>query len=424
MKEMTLNGAWKFVPDPFNEGEARHWHNADYDTAQWREVSVPTVVDNCGPGMASYEGQMWFRRDFAVPGEWRGKYLTVRFGAVNYTAKVYVNGVLVGDNSDGFLPFDCDITEAAHYGGENHIVVCVDNTRRGGDVPGLQRGWRPFGGILRDVTLLVRDRLHLDTAKVVAYPDGTFLLTATVENTRAEKVSVTIDVIVEDEMGAWRGAFLECQTVEAHQSEEISVSGRITSAVAWTPDTPILYKARIRLRDKDDTPDRADISFGFRKIEVKDGHILLNGRPLVLLGYNRHEDSPTKAMCVDRETARQDLGRMKASGANFVRLCHYPHDPTTLTLCDEIGLLVMAEIPLYWWGNRDEDHIAKLTAAKRQLTRLIERDCNHLSVIFWSVSNETNEDHDAVSAGERGVGAACQSIRPDAPYRSCLQPLA
>jgi GNAT superfamily N-acetyltransferase len=103
---------------------------------------------------------------------------------------------------------------------------------------------------------------------------------------------------------------------------------------------------------------------------------------------------------------------MKQMGANFVRLCHYPHDPRTLDLCDEIGLLVMCEIPLYWWGNREEDHAAKLEVAKRQLTRLIMRDRGHPSVIFWSVSNETSEEAPEVAAGNAELVRLAKQFDP------------
>jgi GNAT superfamily N-acetyltransferase len=120
----------------------------------------------------------------------------------------------------------------------------------------------------------------------------------------------------------------------------------------------------------------------------------LNGAPLFLTGFNRHEDSPATAMAADLSTARRDLVRMKQAGANFVRLCHYPHHPQELDLCDELGLLVMDEIPLYWLASRADHPEAlreKSDAAREQLSRLIARDRNHPSVIFWSISNETNE---------------------------------
>ena len=136
------------------------------------------------------------------------------------------------------------------------------------------------------------------------------------------------------------------------------------------------------------TLDSAEVRFGFRRIERRGTQLLLNGEPIYLTGFNRHEDSPTTGMATDLKTARQDLLDMKRAGANFVRLCHYPHHPGELELCDELGLLVMSEIPLWQWDARLEDVASngkKLATAKRQLERMIARDRNHPSVIFWSV---------------------------------------
>ncbi|MDX1932442.1 MAG: GNAT family N-acetyltransferase [Capsulimonadales bacterium] len=411
--DLVLDGIWRFVPDPFAEGELRGWNGPDYENApHWREVRVPSVFDDCGPGMAGYEGTGWFRRSFAVPKDWRGLQVRLRFGAVNYTARVYLNGILVGDNPDGFLPFECDITEAVRYGGENTVVVRADNTRRDGEVPGPQRGWRPYGGILRSVRLLAGDPLRIRTTRLNAWPDGTFVLQATVENGRAETASVTLDMVIEDDRSSWRGAFMETGIVAPRQSAEITVSGRVTGITPWTPENPVLYRARLRLRDGSDTPDRTEIRFGFRRIETLRGRLRLNGQPLLLCGFNRHEDSEHASLCADPEAARQDLLRLKDLGANFVRLCHYPHDEATLALCDEIGLLAMTEIPLYWWGDREENHAAKLAAARRQLTRMIERDFNHPSLVFFSVSNETHEANGLVAQGNAELVRLAKQLDP------------
>lgn len=132
-------------------------------------------------------------------------------------------------------------------------------------------------------------------------------------------------------------------------------------------------------------------------------------------GWNRHEDSPTTDMATDLATARRDLQEMKDAGANFVRLCHYPHHPAELDLCDEIGLLVMDEIPLYWWQREDEgeeNSQHKFEAASRQVKRMIARDRNHPCLILWSVSNENDEEHDNVQEGNRALVRLAQRLDP------------
>jgi len=132
-------------------------------------------------------------------------------------------------------------------------------------------------------------------------------------------------------------------------------------------------------------------------------------------GWNRHEDSPTADMTTDLITTRRDLLEMKEAGANFVRLCHYPHHPAELDLCDEIGLLVMDEIPLYWWQREDEgkeNSLHKFEAASRQIERMIARDRNHPCVILWSVSNENDEEHDDVREGNQALIRLAQGLDP------------
>jgi GNAT superfamily N-acetyltransferase len=123
-------------------------------------------------------------------------------------------------------------------------------------------------------------------------------------------------------------------------------------------------------------------------------------------------------MCTDLATARADLEHMKSLGANFVRLCHYPHHPGELDLCDELGLLAMAEIPLYWWNGLEEGEMAcarKLEAAKRQLASMIRRDANHPAVIMWSVSNETQEQRPEVVSGNAELVALARELDPTRP---------
>jgi beta-glucuronidase len=180
--------------------------------------------------------------------------------------------------------------------------------------------------------------------------------------------------------------------------------------VAWSPEEPKLYTARVDLLAEGVLADQQETQFGFRRIEARDAKLWLNGKPVFLMGFDRHEDSPRTGMAVDLETSRQDFLAIKDAGANFVRFCHYPHHPGELHLCDELGLLVLAEIPLNAWGVKLNDPYAGvgwnpsdvpaiLNAAERDLRKMILRDRNHPSIIFWSVSNESDEKHPEINQG-------------------------
>jgi len=412
---LDLTGLWRFQPDPYAEGEELGWTAPDCDVRLWREVRVPCVFDRCGPAMAGYEGRGWFQREVVIPAEWQGKRIELGFGAVNYRARVWVNGQFIDEHEYGFLPFSFRIEKHVTPGETATIVVEADNERRPGEAPGMERGWRTFGGILREVTLTARDPLHLIWASVQGDAGGRFTVQALAINSRAEAATAAFSVIITDADGAEVAvARLNPRDLKSRQPVELHCEGTVSPVTRWSPETPALYTARLILSDVEER----DIRFGFRTIETRGTELLLNSEPLLLLGCNRHEDSARADMCVDLEQARADFLDMKALGMNFVRLCHYPHHPGELDLCDELGLLAMAEIPLYWWNGQREGKRAcasKLLAAKRQLTEMIERDASHPSVICWSAGNECLEDRPEVAAGMTELVALARSVDPTRP---------
>lgn len=423
-ERIDLTGPWRFQIDPYTDGHRSGYSDPEHDASRWREVELPVVFDRCGPGMRSYEGAGWFRRSVGVPEEWRGRRAWLRFEGVNYHAAVWVNGEPAGAHEDGFLRFDLPVHHLLRFGEENLIAVRADNVRRPGEVPGLERGWRPFGGVLREVELMATDLLHVDSIRTDAVPDaaagklpgGRFTLRASVVNERAGDVEVELRVGIAEGAGEARARFSSGPVpVPASGETELSVEGGVPGVRPWSPDTPVLYTALVELRTGGEVVDSRQIRVGFRRIETEGDSLLLNGERIFLAGFNRHEDSPRTDMSPDVDLVRRDLLDMKDAGANFVRLCHYPHHPRELDLCDEIGLLVMAEIPLYWWNGLEEGEEScarKLAAARRQLAGMIRRDADHPSIVFWSVSNETREDRPEVAAGNSELVRLAKSLDP------------
>jgi hypothetical protein len=192
---------------------------------------------------------------------------------------------------------------------------------------------------------------------------------------------------------------------------ELEVDGVVPGAKRWSPRRPALYRAKVYLLDGEWSVDVAATRFGFRKVEIKDAKIHLDGKPVFLMGFDRHEDSPRTGMAVDLEGARADFTAMKEMGCNFVRFCHYPHHPGELDLCDEIGLLVMIESSMNEWGHVDhpepnggfsltpEDAPLVVENGERTIRKMVERDRNHPCVILCSVGNESAEERPDVVAG-------------------------
>ena len=343
--------------------------------------------------------------------------MALRFEGVNHHTEVWVNGRGAGGSSDGFLPFELDLDGFLRAGDTARILVRVDNLRREPDLPGTRAGWRNQGGILREVSLVATDPARITDVRVNAGQDGDLTVSWQVINRRDRPCNLRVAAWAIDAAGSlvWEADASAAGTAVGAGSEAAgSPSGRVSGAVSWSPQRPTLYRAVVRLDAEEQEADRVEVRFGFRTVRVKDGKLLLNGDPIYLQGWNRHEDSARHGMARDLQTARADLLAMKEAGATFVRLCHYPHHPAELDLCDEIGLTAMAEIPLYWWAGAEsqEARSAKVAAASRQLERMIRRDANHPSVVLWSVSNETEERRAEVVEANRTLIRLARRLDP------------
>lgn len=416
---LQLAGPWRFSPDPHGDGEVLGFWKRDYCTRLWHEVPVPSCFEAGCRNLDFYEGICWYRRAFRLPSAWRSCRVTLRFEAVNYRARVWLNGEWLGKHEDGFLPFEFDIREKARWDGDNVLAVSVDNSHHEGDVPGMHVGWRGFGGILREVRVYATDPLHMEDLKVIATPcaDGGHLeCHARLRNGRGEPANSVLEVAIHDASGRAITTLGQCaMRVAAGDFADAVVKGVLADARSWSPSAPVLYRAVARLMEQNQVVDTVDTRFGVRRVEATPEGLLLNGQRIFLTGFNRHEDSPRTAMAVDLETTRRDLEQMKEAGANFVRLCHYPHHPAELDMCDEIGLLAMCEIPLYFWNDAQEGrrtNATRVETAARQLKSLIVRDANHPSVIFWSVSNETSDQEPDVAESNRALIRRARELDP------------
>ncbi|MGV8095844.1 MAG: glycoside hydrolase family 2 TIM barrel-domain containing protein [Mangrovibacterium sp.] len=417
-EQIDLTGTWRFKADLNNEGEAKGWFRPETDQIFWLAVRVPVAFDHCGAGMERYFGTGWFCRYVFVPESFRGRRIILHFEGINYNAKVWVNGIPVGENHDAFLPFEIPISDVVKIGRENYIAVSVSNIRQRGQFP-LFEGWYGQGGFLREAYLEATNETYLNNTIMVASSivgserqKGRLSVMATVNNESEHTLPLNIQVRIADKSGKGLASFLSpLVSLDKKQVGHLSAAGDIPEVQWWSPDSPVLYKVEISLLKGTELLDKQVRFTGFRSIEVRDAQLLINGKPEYLLGFNRHEDSPRSGMAVDLEQAREDFKHMKEIGCNYVRLCHYPHHPGELDLCDELGLFVLAENAMNEWGHIDhpapnpaiplepEDAPLVIENAKRSLTKMIFRDNHHPSIIIWSVSNENEESRDDISHG-------------------------
>lgn len=387
---LSLDGAWQFRMASSGEGEAEGWYLLG-NNGPWTTVTVPSafnVAPNPPPPVASEGphwtvGQGWYRREVIIPGDWpAGTRASVRLDGVLLRARVWWDGVLVGDNRFGHVPATLDLGPV-DPGTRHLLVVEADNTILPKAIPDPEwDGWWNHGGITRSVTLEGRPgvgrvaSLWIETALA-----GDAWDTAIFVATEGAEAGTPIDVSLAAADGTviWSGT-LEVPATGGPASSQVHLAG----VSPWSPDTPVLYRLSASVDGH-----RASVRVGFREVRVEGTRLLLNGRPVRLLGLNRHEDVPGTGPVVPLDQARADLLDFKALGANTLRMAHYPDDPRVFDLCDELGLLVWSEIPAW----HTAEHVLADPEVQEQwgegwLAAMIGAHRHHPSVIFWSVGNE------------------------------------
>ncbi len=419
---LDLNGLWRFQLDLLRHGEQLGYAAPDFDDTAWLNGPVPGTFADALPQLELASTNGWYRRSVNIPESWAGRRILLQFGAVNYHCRVFVNGSLVTEHRHGFIPFEIDITAQVKAGSPNCLAILVDNcVRFDGDLPAHELGWRSYAGILRDVTLAATGQVWLDEVQIngaAAKEGGSLQVCGKIHNNEQHAWTGCLTATVEDDAHGTPWAVLKTERLEVQPgaSSSFVLEGVIKGVTRWSLETPALYPVHVRLEGAKGATDSCERRTGFRTLDIRDAHIRLNGKPIFLKGFNLHEDSSVTRMAKDPATVRRDLTDMQAMGANFVRFAHYPHDPCALDICDELGLLAMGEVPLYsLWGEKSRSPEVlpqKLATAEHMLAVMIRRDMHHPSVAFWSVSNETWDEEEAMARGNATLIRKVKELDP------------
>jgi beta-glucuronidase len=392
----SLNGRWNYIIDPYEMGYYDYRHmpfdqstsgkGGFYDDKKQKDkgelieynfdlspnMKIPGDWNSQVEKLELYEGTIWLRQKFNASPKADKKYF-LYFGAVNYEAHVYLNGKKLGTHKGGFTPFQFDVTGKLTEG-ENFVVVKADNKRFQDEIPTVNTDWWNYGGITRDVLLAEVPATYISDYKVQLAKGNLNKIEGYVQLSGSEKVQTITINIPEANIK---------QTVTTDVAGRAIINFPIKKLNYWTPETPTLYNVEIAAAS-----DKVSDKIGFRTIETKGQDILLNGKSIFLRGISMHDENP---LIPGRLRGRGDMQMMlqwaKELNCNYVRLAHYPHSEEMVRLADEMGLLVWAEVPVYWtisWENSDT-----YNNARKQLTDLIVRDKNRASVIVWSIGNET-----------------------------------
>ena len=385
---VTLDGLWQVIVDPLENGYYNHryqpkddgyFKNAkmqspsdliEYDFDTDLEIQVPGDWNTQEDKLYYYEGTVWYKRTFDFD-KVEGKSTYLHFEAVNYEAKVYLNGSLLGTHVGGFTPFQFEVTDHLKDK-DNFLVVKVDNKRLREGVPTVNMDWWNYGGITRSVNLVSVSDVHIKDYKIELSKDHKRIM----------------GWVAMSEKKA--GMELEIRIPELDKKVKLETDdrGRVTFELSarpelWSPSNPKLYELEL-LSQYDHVSD----DIGFRTIETRGNDVLLNGKSIFLRGISIHEEAPFKTGRVTRvEECRTLLKWAKDLGCNFVRLAHYPHSEAMVKEAERMGLLVWSEIPVYWTILYDKTET--YMNAENQLEEMIQRDKNRAAVILWSIANET-----------------------------------
>ena len=394
---LDLSGFWDFKLDPGDEGERLGWFRG---LEAPRTIAVPGSWNEQFEDAFNYLGPAWYFRRCHVPRGFQGARIFLRVGSANYAARVWINGTLVGSHEGGHLPFAFEVTKLAVPGQPLSVAIRVENELRPDRVPAgnLPPGsglfsllggnppttfdFFPYAGLHRAVVLYSVPTSHVDDVTVRTTLEG-----------EAGVVSVRVSQSGSARRGRARvrGEGGEVEGAIEFAGREGQVTLRVPKARPWSPEDPFLYQLSVSLSGPSGAElDRYDLEVGIRTVEVRRAKLLLNGRPVFLKGFGRHEDFPASGRGQNDPLIVKDHALMKWVGANSYRTSHYPYSEADMRLADRAGFLVIDEIPAVslHFGDGEENVRARLEQCRRQLRELVARDKNHPSVILWSVSNE------------------------------------
>jgi beta-galactosidase len=412
----SLSGSWKYHWSPRPDARPMDFWKSGFDDAAWETIPVPSNVEVEGHGNPIYTNIVYpwtpvnppyiahdnnpvssYRKTFTLPADWDGRDVMLTFDGVNSFFYLWVNGEKLGFSKDSRTPATFRLTPHLKKG-ENLIAVEVYRWCDGSYLED-QDFWR-LSGIFREPYLWSVPAVHLRDFEVkteldAAYRDAKLVVTAWLKNTGTESRPVELEATLRDAEG--RTLFTESAgktVVDPGSEQKLVFTRNVLNPLKWSAETPHLYT--LILTEKEalgNVLESIPWRVGFRSSEIKDGQLLVNGKPVLIRGVNRHEFDPERGQTLTREGMVRDIRLMKQNNINAVRTCHYPNVPEWYDLCDEYGLYLVDEANIeshgMGYGPASLSKNPSWGAAHMDRTqRLVERDKNHAAVIIWSLGNE------------------------------------
>ncbi|WP_323847202.1 glycoside hydrolase family 2 protein [Microbulbifer magnicolonia] len=396
--EISLNSNWDFHRGPLDADVNRSGNGCD----EWGRVDLPhtwNALDGYSGGNDYFRGDGWYRKTIRLDGSLAGRRFYLHFDGANLIADLYVDGRHVGQHRGGYSAFRFDLTELLRPGEDQLLAVKVNNERHE-DVAPLSADFTFFGGIYRDVKLLVTRQEHIDVMDHAS--PGVFLHQKSLSDQRA-RIDVQVNLINHATASLKRLLRIEIAdadgSIVARREQPVALRAGCGSARFITLEIdqprrwdgirdPYLYAVTVSLLDGETLVDSLRQPLGLRefKVDAVSG-LFLNGSHYDVRGVSRHQDSEGKGWALSADDHRRDVEMIEELGASAVRLAHYQHAPCVYDLMDEKGLVTWAEIPLV---NEVPATEAFERNVRSQLLELVRQNYNHPSILFWGICNEVS----------------------------------
>ncbi|MFS2186792.1 glycoside hydrolase family 2 TIM barrel-domain containing protein [Mucilaginibacter sp. Mucisp84] len=422
----SLDGQWKFnwVKQPSERPV--NFYQSGFDDATWKSITVPGNMEMQGYGTPIYTNITYpfktnppkvmnpapadwtvskepnpigsYRRNFDMPANWDGREVFIHFNGVQSAFYIWVNGQKVGYSENSMSPAEFNITKYVKPG-KNLVAVEVYKYSDGSYLE--DQDMFRFSGIFRSVFVYAAAKLHLRDYFIQSdlsadFTSAKFSVKAALHNYGTKTAAGNLEVAIYQPDGTLLNSstFIkqDITALTTGGEKRYQLQGLVDKPLLWSAEEPNLYKVVFTLKNKKgEILEVMASEFGFRKVEIKDSRLFVNGNPILLKGVNRHEVHPKYGKTIPMATMIRDIELMKQYNINTVRTCHYPNDPAWYKLCDEYGLYVIDEANLETHGMGDEltKNPSWKPAYVDRETRLVERDKNHPSVIIWSMGNES-----------------------------------
>lgn len=395
---LSLDGLWEFRRQ--STGENPQGWESGFDAEH--RVPVPGSFNDLFTDYDTHMGVAWYKTDFTVPRMLEGKRLILRFGSANYYAEVYLNGQRLGSHETGYTPFEFDVSSMVTAGSNTLVVklatalspdtcpqgnlhtVATEAGQFTGNTPKANFDFFPYGGIHRPVVLYATEQTWLDELYVDTSLQGSGAridIRAAVKGDNPDQVSFEIEGT-------------DCRGMVEPSTGAVETSLTLRSPRLWSPDSPHLYQLVVTVRNNGEIVDTYRQSFGVREVRLEGNQLLLNGKPIYLRGFGKHEDFFLSGKALNHAVNVRDIKLLKWINANSFRTSHYPYAEEMLNLCDQEGILVVGETPAVSIAT-DYASDKTLNAHLLSMTEMIRRDYNHPSVIMWSLANECTTHRDS-----------------------------